>query len=203
MEWQSVLYWIKGEEHALLRCVPDDECTVEYASAFPNNVVYSSTIGDLRLARLFEQALEKAWQQLETIRFGGLCTHAHGHAIAYLFKKLLDGFGSHFRHLSKFFREALETKTKRVQKLFQPVFETLTTNFIWDKDDIRKEPYYTQELYKKQKIILLRAFWSELETAWNKFSCTSWVDEYKELWKLVFESIKDGEGQDPPELQFV
>lgn len=175
----------------LLHYNPDKKCYKILKEVLKEESYHGFTIQTKSFELMFK-ALSCSYDELEKIRHSGIPTHAIGHARAFQFKKCFENFQMMYYHSidSRIFIKIIERYFDDLEKSFNLIFETLTHGFeVIEENYERNLQYDFHFLTKREKDLLVRAFWKNFSSAWNEFSSHDWFLEYKSFWLVCLDKL--------------
>jgi len=176
--------------HEILIRIPNLECLRKFKRDFPELNYYGMLI-DNQTIELIKDALDKSYDQLHEIREKGLTTHAEGHAMAFLFRKILDLYELQFIHFSPEFKKMVNNNISRLNNSFSSIFTILTSNF----ESIDNELKFVHILSKNDKNLLLRAFWNDFQSKYDDFCHQDFLEKYAVIWNDEYNRFRVHEHQ--------
>lgn len=184
---------------SVLYHAPNPDLHTQFKALYPETNYHGySIVQNLNEVAIYRQALEKAYDQLLKLRTDGLGTHGDGHAKATLFWKLLTDLFMPFDHstfqdaIIRIFTGCIDHIRYRLQEAFKPIYNVLTATVEFpgkNKDDANIEP--PLGLKKRQKQLLLRAFFPDFIQAWDDFQEFDWVAEYTAFYIACLKAFQE------------
>jgi len=192
-------YWDQQPRMNFLHYTPSHDLWARLKAAFPDQHYWGYVNCEPHdQYKLIHQAVMCAFEELRKIRYeGGVGTHSEGHAKSFVFKKCLDMLGS---VVAKFtgssiggssyedtFRSVFVRYYERVIETFDPIHAVLTASVKFTERNAEGEEYSTEamDLTKREKKLLVRAFWPAFSAAWVKFYDYDWSAEFTKFWTCV------------------
>lgn len=189
-----------GWEKVLKISPLDKGVSEEYRKLKPSVIIYYEEQFWNTLNFILD-ALGKAFLPIKKIRKHGMqnSSHAQGHAAVSLFRKIIEMLECHLVHHlyngnALFFKEKLQEQIKALKQSFTPIDHILTAGVTirssTDEELTPKNSPYLEVLHRREKQILLRAYFPEFEQTFDDFQSYNWTEEWQAFYSYALIQYK-------------